>query len=74
MRIRDAADLIGVSYATLWKWVQRGSIKAIQPGGSGGIWFISPEELHGFLGAMQTTERSSDEEDKEISTEPTSKN
>lgn len=42
LRVRDFAEVYGVSESTVREWIRKGRLKFKQPAGKGGIIFVSP--------------------------------
>ena len=47
--LKETAKILKIHYTTMWKWVKDGKIKAVQPSGRKGRWFITVQELEKFI-------------------------
>jgi len=56
VRVRDAANRLGVSYATLKQWIYKGTLRTVQT--AGGHHRISESELERFLARQGPSSRS----------------
>lgn len=49
LKIRQVAELLGVSRATIINWIKDGKIRACQPSGEKGIWLVEESEVEKLL-------------------------
>lgn len=54
LKLKDVAKQLGISYNTLVSWVKNGKLKAIQPGGKSGTWYVTETYIKEFLEQTKT--------------------